>query len=66
MNVVHHELIEFFFKDGVCDTSTHRYCIFEGGTVIKRIRLEVLDTDACLSDASAINPDGWEYVAKIE
>lgn len=51
---------------GMTDTVTYRYCIFcdsfDYHTVVKRIRREYLGTTAALSDASDVNPNGWQAV----
>ena len=52
------------FNVGFADTRTYRYWVFDtvDGSIIKRIRLEYLETIAALSDASDSNPNGWEVL----
>lgn len=50
---------------GATNTPTYRYNVFfadDGRQIVKRIRRENLGTTATLSDASDINPYGWERV----
>ena len=53
-------------RKGMTTTVTYRYNIFfdrmDGHEVVKRIRREYLGTTATLSDASDLNPKGWQIV----
>lgn len=52
------------FRYGMADTYTYRYSLFDGtdSCKVKRIRREYVGTNACLSDASDNNPNGWEEI----
>lgn len=52
-------------RKGMINTPTYRYNVFfadDGRQIVKCIRRENLGTTATLSDASDINPNGWEQV----
>ena len=55
-------LFERICKEGIVDTKTYRYCYEgkneDGKIVIKRIKVEYLDTTA------ALDQDNWEIIIK--
>lgn len=62
------EFVKKVLADGRYDTKRYRYTAkpyLNGTVIVKRIRRDMLDTTAALTDASAANPDGWEVVAII-